>query len=118
MHHCERQAGLNSQTSLKPVVEFGCAATDLLASLRRKDLVDEGKVFFNKDCRICAVNVVEYLQSKITIGSTFVISMSCLNLHSLVKLGVSIVVEPFANILQSLTRQNIGSNSKGDASIG
>ena len=47
---------LNNRTSLKPVVELGFAATNLLANLRRKDQVDEEKVFnFNKDCRIIVV---------------------------------------------------------------
>ena len=53
---------LNNRTSLKPVIELGCAATNFLANLRRKDLVDEQKVFnFNKDCRIFVVTAVENL---------------------------------------------------------
>ena len=44
---------LNNLASLKPVDDFGCGATNLLAKLRRKNLVDKEKVFdFNKDCRI------------------------------------------------------------------
>ena len=94
---------LNNRTSLKPVVELGCAATNLLANLRRKDLVDEEKVFsFITDCRIFAVKAIESFPSSMYIGSTFVKSMSCLNPHSLEKLGVTIVVKGFANIVHSL----------------
>ena len=47
--HQLSKLGLNNGTSLKPVVEIGCAETNLLAKLRRKDLVDEENVFnFNK----------------------------------------------------------------------
>ena len=52
------------------------------------------------------------------IGSKFVKNMSCLNPHSLEKVGVTIVVKRFANIVHSLTNQKICSNSEGDASIG
>ena len=44
--------------------------------------------------------------------------MSCFYPHSLEKLGVTIVVKHFANIAHSLTKQNMCSNSEGDASIG
>ena len=44
---------LNDQASLKPVLDFGCAATNLLANLRKKDLVEEQMVLnFNKECRL------------------------------------------------------------------
>ena len=52
------------------------------------------------------------------IGSTFVKNMSCLNPHSLEKLGVTIVVKSFTNIVHSLTKKNMCSNSEGNASIG
>ena len=35
---------LNDQASLKPALDLGCAATNLLANLRKKDLVEEQKV--------------------------------------------------------------------------
>ena len=43
--------------------------------------------------------------------------MSCLNPYSLEKLGVTIVVKRFANIVHSLTKQKMRSNTEADASI-
>ena len=45
---------LNDQAFLKPALDLGCAATNLLSNLRKKDLVEEQKILnFNKN--------VEYL---------------------------------------------------------
>ena len=117
MHHYERRDSykpqlnqlfkvkLNDQASLKPALDLGCAATNLLANLRKKYLVEEQKVFFfNKECRLFVIKEVENHQSRMAIGSTFVKNMSCLNPHSLEKLGVTIVVKSFANILHPLAK--------------
>ena len=95
---------LNDQASLKSALDLGCAATNLLANLRKKDLVEEQKILiFNKECRLFVLQAVENIRSRMAIGSTIVKSMSCLNPHSLEKLGVTIVVKRFANIVHSLT---------------
>ena len=61
MHHYERRDSyepqlnqlfkveLNDQASFKPALNLGCAATNLLANLMKKDLVEEQIVLsFNK----------------------------------------------------------------------
>ena len=109
---------LNDQASLKPALDLGCGATNLLANLRKKDLVEEQKVLnFNKECRVFVIKAVENLRSRMAIGTTFVKNMLCLNPHSLEKLGVTIFVKRFANILHSLTKQKMCSNTEGDVSI-
>ena len=81
------------KASLKPALDIGCAATNLLANLRKKDLVEEQKVLnFNKECGTFVIKVVRNLRSRMAIGSTFVKNMSCLNPRSLEKLGVTIFV--------------------------
>ena len=52
----------NNQASLKPALELGCAATNLLTKLREKDLVEEQKVLnFNNECRVFVIKAVENL---------------------------------------------------------
>ena len=64
---------LNDQASLKPVLVLGCAATNLLSNLRKKDLVEEQKVLnFNKECRVFVIRAVENLRSRMAIGTKFV----------------------------------------------
>ena len=68
--------------------------------LRKKDLVEEQKVLnFNNECRVFVIKAVENLQSRIAVGSTFIKNISSLNPENLEKLGVTIVVKRFANIV-------------------
>ena len=56
---------LNDQASLKPALDLGCAATNLLSNLRKKDLVEEQKILnFNKECRVFVTKAVESLRSR------------------------------------------------------
>ena len=64
---------LNDQASLKPALDLGCAATNLLSILRKKDLVEEQKILnFNKECRIFVIKAVESLRSRTAIETTSV----------------------------------------------
>ena len=68
--------------------------------LRKKDLVEEQKVLnFNNECRVFVIKAVENLQSRMAVGSTFIKNISSLNPENLEKLGVTIVVKRFANIV-------------------
>ena len=91
---------MNDKASLKPVLDLGCAATNLLMKLRKKDLVEEQKVLnFNNECRVFVIKAVENLQRRMAVGSTFIKNISSLNPKNLEKLGVTIVVKRFANIV-------------------
>ena len=109
---------MNDKASQKPVLDLGCAATNLLAKLRKKDLVEEQKVLnFNNECRVFVIKAVENLRSRMAVGSTFIKNISSLNPENLEKLGVTIIVKRFTNIVHSLTKQKMCSNKDGDASI-
>ena len=85
MHHYERRDSyepqlnqlfkveLNDQASLKPALDLSCAATNLLANLKKNDLIEEQKVLnFKKEYRLFFIKAVENLRSIMAIGSTFV----------------------------------------------
>ena len=79
---------MNDKASLKPVLDLGCAATNLLMKLRKKDLVEEQKVLnFNNECRVFVIKAVENLQSRMAVGSTFIKNISSLNPENLEKLA-------------------------------
>ena len=98
------QVKLNDQASQKPAPET-LVGLQTISKFEGKDQVEEQKVLnFNKECRVFVIKAVENLRSRMAIGSTFVKHMSCLNLHRFEKLGVTIVVKRFANIVHSLTK--------------
>ena len=111
-------ADFDDETIQKSEVECGCAASQLLRTLKSTDQVTSTAIKkFHMDCKLFVFAVLRKVKSRMLVGIPFLKRAACLNPAKLGELGKDRVVRHFTRLVQHLTCLKIVSNSEGDQSI-
>ena len=113
-----KKLNFNETNAIMRTIFFGCSAQLELGQLKKPNQIDEQTYLeINKSAKTFVVSIIEKLNSRLLVGSSFLHKTTSLNPYTLSTLEKDAILLRFQHVVQQLSQNEIISCHVGDKSL-